>query len=1213
MPRAIKITAALLIVSALVGGMIALAGPAKQPPTELYVRTLPAGATVLVDGKHVGKSDDLFEVDPGVRKVKVELDGYEPASKEVIIPATRIERVVFELEKCPGSSRVSAETDSQSTFVNVLEKAKMEYDSLREAYHKKDWPTVDQHSSKLSNLLRAEVVSAVILPRSPLKKIPGESNKSMEPARRKAETMHSEIKSHFRYRRDLEILCTTLQGIVKSADALHNSIHDGKFEQAPDRYAEIQKHWKYLSHLISTKIPGVLLDGNILTNSGAEHGGKTPDAWKHEAAIPGVKYSWDKNIAFEGEASLFIEKTAQRYFPIASWSQTVPRKGNAPALELSAQVKAEKMTKAVLDVVFLDKNGKWISHKWAAYIGSKKQGQPPATHDWKKYSGKVDIPPGTAKMVIGLQDYGPGKVWFDDVCVKELKEKVEHSTHHENSKPAVKPPSEKNNPETKSGGSADPKSLAVVEAVRRSGYVDVLGNVNAEYDSLVSAYEKKDWLAVDKHSNALYILLEDEVKYTLRLYFEWLDINKKEPNENRQLTESAHRKAEHMCRAIGLQFQRPNELGRTQALLRSVVDFSSELYDHVCNGKTGQLPEDYAALLRSWKKSLDDVSKKLPVLTEQERVAFETILLADNILPNSGAEHGGKTPDRWEQGAAIEGVKYSWDKKVAFEGKASLCIEKTAPGFFPIASWSQTVEQNGEAPSIELSAQVKAEKVSRAVLDVIFLDKYGRWISHKWAAYIGSEQQLGQPPVDHDWKKYTGKVDIPPGTAKLVVGLQVYGPGKVWFDDVRLVEVKQQTGNVTSRENSINIDKSHALMKKVTLPKAGKPDAKTILDLASNETLGVKGSLKDLDDFSQFTKSGKGDLLFDRFLGCLRGDKAKMWDGKSFVAMSPDAKVQDLTTYKLPSVPCRLLITTAEKKHFDVTILSVTDEGGLNLEYHEADPSLVPKEGKNEDSAPQGNSTSADKPQPEKAASKALIELVEDFFRHNFRDVTTRKTIEWGNLKKHSNGNRSIRYKYLATFHANKEKVVVNQVFTFDVDGKFVDYKNVMGANEEGKPEVKVQRRAVGKKVADFPEKVDLSTPESAWAAFHRAYGRMDVEALAKVVSGKPGPAQFERMERIWKESEPEELAIYNKALLEAECVEVLTYHEELAGVISHLPFPPGKGRHPYSRRSFVLINGKWKSRGEDRCPTLEAARAGFEKKKDLMWEQFRHRLRREH
>ncbi len=291
MTRAITITAALLIMSALVGGMITFAQSAKEPPTELYVRTVPDGAAVLVDGEEVGTSDNLFEVEPGARKIAVELRGYEPGSKDVTVAAARIKRVVFEFKK-----RANPPTE------------------------------------------------------------------------------------------------------------------------------------------------------NLLTNPGAENGGKTPDGWKQGAAIPGVEYSWDKKVAFEGKASLCIEKKVKRYFPIATWSQTVERKGDASALELSAQIKARKMTKAILDVVFLDKNDRWISHKWAAYIGSKKRGQPPATHHWKKYSGKVDIPPGTVKLLIGLQVYGPGKVWFDDVRVKEVKEKSGRSTSQENSKPADNPRPMKTHP-----------------------------------------------------------------------------------------------------------------------------------------------------------------------------------------------------------------------------------------------------------------------------------------------------------------------------------------------------------------------------------------------------------------------------------------------------------------------------------------------------------------------------------------------------------------------------------------------------------------------------------------------------------------------------------------------------------------------------------------------------------------------------------------------
>ena len=131
---------------------------------------------------------------------------------------------------------------------------------------------------------------------------------------------------------------------------------------------------------------------------------------------PALSTPGKRRESSQGKACLCIKKTANRYFPIASWSQTIERTGDSPVLQVSAQVKAKDATKAILDVLFLDARDEWISHKWAAYVGSKKPGDPPANHDWKQYSGSVEIPPNTKKIVIGLQDYGPGTVWFDELA-----------------------------------------------------------------------------------------------------------------------------------------------------------------------------------------------------------------------------------------------------------------------------------------------------------------------------------------------------------------------------------------------------------------------------------------------------------------------------------------------------------------------------------------------------------------------------------------------------------------------------------------------------------------------------------------------------------------------------------------------------------------------------------------------------------------------------
>ena len=50
-------------------------------------------------------------------------------------------------------------------------------------------------------------------------------------------------------------------------------------------------------------------------------------------------------------------------------------------------------------------------------------------------------------------------------------------------------------------------------------------------------------------------------------------------------------------------------------------------------------------------------------------------------------------------------------------------------------------------------------------------------------AYIGPKEP-DKPPFTHDWKRYEGVVSIPPGTKQIIIAPQIYGPGRVWFDDL---------------------------------------------------------------------------------------------------------------------------------------------------------------------------------------------------------------------------------------------------------------------------------------------------------------------------------------------------------------------------------------------------------------------------------------------
>lgn len=77
-----------------------------------------------------------------------------------------------------------------------------------------------------------------------------------------------------------------------------------------------------------------------------------------------------------------------------------------------------------------------------------------------------------------------------------------------------------------------------------------------------------------------------------------------------------------------------------------------------------------------------------------------------------------------------------------------------------------------------------------------------------------------------------------------------------------------------------------------------------------------------------------------------------------------------------------------------------------------------------------------------------LIGRVEDFFLHNFRDITSRKSLEWGQPETDEMGNNSIRYMYVAQI-LNKEWKIMNQFFTFNKDGRFIDVREVSGYTKD--------------------------------------------------------------------------------------------------------------------------------------------------------------------
>jgi hypothetical protein len=74
--------------------------------TQLYVKTVPPGAEVAIDGNVVGNSDKLFDVRAGAHKVVLSLSGYVMEERSVDVRDAEITRLEVELKKRSGKEVV---------------------------------------------------------------------------------------------------------------------------------------------------------------------------------------------------------------------------------------------------------------------------------------------------------------------------------------------------------------------------------------------------------------------------------------------------------------------------------------------------------------------------------------------------------------------------------------------------------------------------------------------------------------------------------------------------------------------------------------------------------------------------------------------------------------------------------------------------------------------------------------------------------------------------------------------------------------------------------------------------------------------------------------------------------------------------------------------------------------------------------------------------
>ncbi len=103
--------------------MLAILAPpvetSETPRTQLYVRTVPSGATIAVDGTPLGKSDALFIIPAGTHKLSISLDGRDAVARDVKVADGEVTRLELQLQKPAVQPRTESERNIAQAIVNI--------------------------------------------------------------------------------------------------------------------------------------------------------------------------------------------------------------------------------------------------------------------------------------------------------------------------------------------------------------------------------------------------------------------------------------------------------------------------------------------------------------------------------------------------------------------------------------------------------------------------------------------------------------------------------------------------------------------------------------------------------------------------------------------------------------------------------------------------------------------------------------------------------------------------------------------------------------------------------------------------------------------------------------------------------------------------------------------------------------------------------------
>jgi hypothetical protein len=185
-------------------------------------------------------------------------------------------------------------------------------------------------------------------------------------------------------------------------------------------------------------------------------------------------------------------------------------------------------------------------------------------------------------------------------------------------------------------------------------------------------------------------------------------------------------------------------------------------------------------------------------------------------LGNGGFEVGMKQPDGWYPTytdwlrSTVEKVEFKWDKQIKHSGERSVSIEilKDHPAYLIFYNWTAVVEGFLIGQTYELTAWVRTENVKRSPMVMVQfwkeIPKRPEWIivedrprPRPWSDYlIGHRRTFDKLDGSRDWTLVSLKFKVPKHTHEVRiragVSTEYFNIGKVWFDDIRVVEMKAQ-------------------------------------------------------------------------------------------------------------------------------------------------------------------------------------------------------------------------------------------------------------------------------------------------------------------------------------------------------------------------------------------------------------------------------------